>query len=143
MKAVRLLLAVVLIVASPTLRAVDVPATPAGGQLARWLDAINSGERPKLEELLKQYRNPEGRSVEGWLEFLRNTGGFELRKWESSSPTSLSALVQERDSDQFARLEMEVEAALPHLIGRMSLLTVPRPAEFPLPRMTEAEALAA
>jgi len=143
MKAVRLLLAAVLLLGSPTLRAVDVPATPAGAQLSRWLDAMNSGERPKLEELLKQYRDPEGRTVEEWQRFLRQTGGFDLRKLEESASTSLSALVQERGSDQFARLTLEVEAAPPHLISRMSLLVAPRPPEFAIPRMSEADAVAA
>ncbi len=143
MKRARLLAAALLVLAVPLLVAVEPPATPAGAQFSRWLAAINSGERPKLEELLKQYRNLEGRTVEEWQRFRRNTGGFELRKVETSTPSGLTVLVQERGSDQFARLEMEVEAAPPHLIARMSLRTVPRPEEFAIPRMSEAEALAA
>ncbi|HQR45088.1 MAG TPA: serine hydrolase domain-containing protein [Thermoanaerobaculia bacterium] len=143
MRAVRLAIAAVLLLACPALVAVDVPATPAGAQLARWFDAINSGERPKLEQLLKQYRDPENRTVEGWQRFRNETGGFELVKIEESAPARVVALVKEKDSDQFARLEMEVEAAPPHLISRMSLQTVPRPAEFALRRLSETEALAA
>ena len=143
MNAARLTLAVVLLVASPVLPAVDVPATPAGAQLSRWLDAMSSGERPKLEALLKQYRDPEGRTVEAWQRLLRQTGGFDLRKVEEASPTSLSAWVKERGSDQFGRLTLEVEAAPPHLISRMSLLVAPRPPEFAIPRMPEADVLAA
>ena len=143
MRTARLLLALALVFLPNALFALDVPATPAGMQLSRWLDALNSGERPKLEELLKQYRDPEGRTVESWQRFLRQTGGFDLRKVEEVSPTSLSAWVQERGSDQFARLTLEVEAAPPHLISKMTLLVAPRPAEFALPRMTEADALAA
>jgi CubicO group peptidase (beta-lactamase class C family) len=139
----RLLLAAALLLVPNALPAVDVPATPAGAQLSRWLDALNSGERPKLEELLKQYRDLDGRTVEELQGFRRETGGFDLRKVEAASPTSLSAWVEERDSDQFARLELEVEAAPPHLISRMTLLVASRPAEFAIPRMSEADALAA
>ena len=43
------------------------------------------------------------------MNFRERTGGFELRALEQASATSLTGLVQERDSDQFARFILVVE----------------------------------
>ncbi len=81
--------------------------------------------------------------VDDWLRFRGMTGGFELKKAEESTPTRFSALVQERDSDQFARIVLEVEPAVPHGVVRLQARAVPRPDEFALPRLTESELVAA
>lgn len=81
--------------------------------------------------------------VDGMLGFRAATGGFELKKAEASTPSQFTALVQERDSDQFARLVLEVEPAEPYRITRLDLRAVPRPPEFAVPRMTEDQLAAA
>jgi CubicO group peptidase (beta-lactamase class C family) len=81
--------------------------------------------------------------VDDWLGFRGMTGGFELKKAEESTPTRFTALVQESDSDQFARIVLEVEPAEPHGVVRIDARPVPRPAEFALPRLTESELLTA
>jgi CubicO group peptidase (beta-lactamase class C family) len=52
-------------------------------------------------------------------------------------------LVQERSSDQFARLTMEVQAEEPHQITNLELRAIPRPAEFALPRLSQSELVGA
>lgn len=52
------------------------------------------------------------------------------------------ALVQERASDQFGRLTLEVEAVEPHNITSLGLRAIPRPADFPLPHVSEKELIA-
>ena len=42
-------------------------------------------------------------------------------------------------SDQFARMTIEVEAAEPHKMTRLSLNAIPRPADFALPHLSESE----
>jgi CubicO group peptidase (beta-lactamase class C family) len=81
--------------------------------------------------------------VDHELDFRQMTGGFELRKVEESTPTKLVALVQERGSDQFARLTLEVEAAEPHHITKLDLQAILRPAEFSLPHTSQGELIAA
>ncbi|PYQ07717.1 MAG: hypothetical protein DMF82_03155 [Acidobacteria bacterium] len=81
--------------------------------------------------------------VDGLLSFRANTGGFELKKADASTPTKFTGLVQERNSDQFARFEVEVEPAAPYRIVRLDLRAVPRPPEFAIPRMAEGELVAA
>jgi CubicO group peptidase (beta-lactamase class C family) len=75
--------------------------------------------------------------------FREMTGGFELRKMEESTPTRLVALVQERISDQFARLTLEVESTGQHHITNLELWTTSRPAEFALPHLSESELITA
>jgi CubicO group peptidase (beta-lactamase class C family) len=62
---------------------------------------------------------------------------------EKSDDIHFSAIVKERDSDQFARLEIEVDSAEPHQIKQLDLNAIPTPAEFALPRVTEDQAIAA
>jgi len=52
-------------------------------------------------------------------------------------------IVKERDSDTFARFEIEVEAAEPHRITKLDVNMIPAPAEFAIPRTGEEQALAA
>jgi CubicO group peptidase (beta-lactamase class C family) len=82
-------------------------------------------------------------NVDNELRFRSMTGGFELKKAEESTATRFSGFIQERNSDQFARFEVEVEPAEPHRIIRLDLRPAARPPEFALPRMTESELAAA
>lgn len=117
--------------------------TPAAQQFTFWLDAFNSGDRARLQQFLEKNFPARAENVNQALEFRNQTGGFEFKKVEESSATRLAGIVKERDSDQFARFVIEVEPADPHRITRLDLRAIPRPAEFPLPRMSEGEALAA
>src|SRR5438132_6017916 len=49
----------------------------------------------------------------------------------------------EQDSDKFSRFTMEVDPAEPHHIIKFDLNASARPTEFPMPRMSEEQALAA
>ena len=122
---------------------VDTPKTPAGEQFSAWLAALNSGDRAKMEEILGHFKDRGDREVNGMMGFRQRTGGFDLRKIEESAPLRVSGLMQERDSDQFARFTMDVEAEAPHKITRFDLNAIPRPAEFPVERMSQSELLAA
>lgn len=121
----------------------EVPKTPAGEQFSTWLRAFNSGERARIEEARKLFRNPPGPNVDGDMAFRRMTGGFDLRKIDESSATRMSGLVQERGSDQFARFEVAVEENAPHLITEWKLDAIATPAEFAVGRMSEPLAVKA
>ena len=121
----------------------ETPKTPAEEQFSAWLIAFNSGDRAKMEDFLSHFKNPNEHEVNGTMGFRQVTGGFDLRKIEGSVPMQVSGLVQERDSDQFARFTMEVEAEAPHRIARFDLEAIPRPAEFPIERLNQSELLTA
>lgn len=130
--------------APPKLTAAEAAAARSGDpfrQFSAWLEAFNSGDRNRMREF--DAKNFPSRNVDGDLNFRQRTGGLDLRALEQASPTKLTCLVQERDSDQFGRVNLEVDGAEPHQILSLRILAIPRPAEFPLPRMSETELVAA
>jgi len=120
-----------------------LPDTPAAHQCAAWLKIFNGSDRQAYGAFLqKNLPSRAGRLDQEWG-FRERSGGFELRRVEESAPTKLVALLQERGSDQFARLTMEVDATEPHVITRFELRAIPTPADFPQPHLSEAELIAA
>lgn len=76
-------------------------------------------------------------------EFFRHrTGGLDLRKLEEDTPTQATVLVQEHNSDQFARISLEVEPDEPHRIVQLRMGPIERPAEFPYGSLTDVEVIA-
>jgi CubicO group peptidase (beta-lactamase class C family) len=126
-------------------RQAQAPAPmPAAEQQAKaWLDAFNSGDHDTFLAYLKINRPSDVEHIDGLLGFRAMTGGFELKKTEESTPARFIALVKEKDSDQFARITVEVEPDPPHRISTLELMAVPTPAEFALPRMSQPDAVAA
>jgi D-alanyl-D-alanine carboxypeptidase len=119
------------------------PDTPAAHQFAAWLDAFNAGDRTALSQFLDKNYPTHQQSVDDQMGFRQRTGGFDFKKVEESTATRFTGLVKERDSDQYARFEIEVAAEEPHAITKLGLRAIPRPSDVPLPRMSESDALAA
>jgi D-alanyl-D-alanine carboxypeptidase len=118
----------------------SVPA--AEQQTKAWLTAFDSGDRNTLLEFLKKYRPSSVEHIDDEMGFRAQTGGFELIKQEESTPTRFTALLKEKESDQFARIQVEVEPEEPHKISKLDLRAVSRPAEFAIPRVSETDAIA-
>ncbi|MFZ0421098.1 MAG: serine hydrolase domain-containing protein [Candidatus Sulfotelmatobacter sp.] len=139
-----LLLAVVILLAAGCLPAqVQLPDTPAAHQLSAWLAAFNSGDKGTYLTFLQKNYPARANEIDEAMGFREQTGGFELKKAGECAATKCSATVQERSSDQFAQIVVEVDSAEPHTIKEVELRAIPRPADFSIPRMTEAEALKA
>lgn len=120
------------------------PDTPAGQQAKAWLDAFNAADAEKYKEFVRKNFPAREQNAERDMEFRAMTGGFELKKIEDSTkPTTLIALFQERVSDQFARFTIEVDAAEPHQITKLGLNAIPRPADFAIPHLSETELITA
>jgi D-alanyl-D-alanine carboxypeptidase len=119
------------------------PDTPAGHQCAAWLESFDRGDKDAYRDFLEKNYPDGAKDLDRDMDFRRMTGGFDFKKVEESTPTKLTALVQERGSDQMARLVIEVEAAEPHHITTLDLNAIPRPAEFALPHLSQSELLAA
>jgi D-alanyl-D-alanine carboxypeptidase len=143
MRFARLSLVLLLFIGFVYAAEIQFPDTPAGHQTAAWLEAFNTGNRESYRDFLQKNFPSRLQNLDQEMGFREMTGGFELRKVEESTPTKLVALVQERSSDQFGRLSLEVEAAEPHRIANLDLRAMARPAEFSLPRMSESELIAA
>src|SRR5688572_292446 len=139
------LLAVVflLLIALACVAQTQFPDTPAGNQAKAWLEVFNAGDADKHKEFLRKNAPSRLDSADREMNFREMVGGFDLKKVEESTPTKLVALVQERASDQFARLTFEVDASEQHQITRLSLQVAARPAEFALPHLSETELVTA
>jgi CubicO group peptidase (beta-lactamase class C family) len=134
------------LLAVPAARAADVkpPDTPAGKVFSAWLAAFNSGEAEKLRAFDAAYpRQGPTPPVEDRLRFRAATGGFTVVRIEKSEPQSITVLLQEKSSDTVARLEMKVSADDPPKILSAPIQAIPRPADLAIPRLKEADALAA
>jgi D-alanyl-D-alanine carboxypeptidase len=139
LKAVLFLLFAIQLCAAQT----QFPDTPAGHQAQAWLESFDRGDRDAYHDFLQKNFPSRVEHVDQEMGFRRMTGGFDLKKIEESTPTKLTALVQERASDQMARLTVEVAGAEPHGITNLDLEAIPRPSEFPLPHLSQNELIAA
>ena len=120
------------------------PAFPAAETQGRaWLAAFNGGDRAALTAFLEKSWPSKLAEVDPLLQFRAMTGGFELKQVQYSTAEKLVAVLKERDSDQFARLDVEVAPDAAHVITRLDLDAIPTPPEFALPRLGEGDALAA
>jgi CubicO group peptidase (beta-lactamase class C family) len=119
------------------------PHTPAGHQFAAWLESFNRGDINAHREFLQKNFPAQASRLDRQMGFRRVTGGFDLKKVEESSPIKLVVLVQERSSDQFARVTMEVKPEEPHQITNLELQAVARPSEFALPHLSQPDLVTA
>src|SRR5215471_6003174 len=94
-----------------------LPDTAAAHQFSAWLEAFNRGDRDALLAFLQKNQPARARNIDQDMNFRHSTGGFDLKKVEdASTPTKFVGLVQERDSDQFGRVTLDVAEAEPHAI---------------------------
>jgi D-alanyl-D-alanine carboxypeptidase len=126
---------------------------PAFRLFTAWLDAFNSGDRARYERFLEDKFPSRITSLDAEMDFREFTGGFDLRQLKRASATHVTGWIEERDSDQFAQfdltLELDVDAAVsgvpkpatPLRIASLDIRAIPRPAEFPIARLSEDEAI--
>lgn len=119
----------------------------AGRRLTAWLSTFNDGTREQIlafreRELAEEMRKtlPDPAEV---TRFRAMTGGFDVVRVEDHTATHASILVKERNSDQIARVAVEVEAAPPHRITKVDLNAIAAPEGLAPARLSEADALAA
>jgi D-alanyl-D-alanine carboxypeptidase len=122
-------------------RGPEVADSPAERQFRAWLAVFNQGDRAALLKFINDNYPTDAGRIDGEMNFRAGTGGFDFRKTVSATATQFTALVQERNSDQFARAVVTVDSSEPHRILSLGLRAIPRPPEFAIPRLTEAELL--
>ncbi len=117
--------------------------TPSGQVCAAWLQAFNTGDRDNYRTFLEKYSPARLNRLDSAMEFRSRTGGLDLKKVESSSPTEVVAIVEERGTEQFVRMTFVVEATEPHNMSRVELNAIPTPTEFAPPQLSDSELVAA
>lgn len=135
--------ALLLFIAPACLAQTQFPDTPAGNQAKGWLEVFNAGDAEKHKEFLRKNAPTRLERADREMGLRQQTGGFDIKKIEESTPAKIVVLLQERVSDQFARLTVEVDATEQHQITRLALQGIARPAEFALPHLSESELTAA
>jgi D-alanyl-D-alanine carboxypeptidase len=119
-----------------------LPTTPAGRVLTAWLSAFNSGDLAALQAFDAAHR-PDAPAVSFTQRLRTNTGGFTLVRIEKSTVTTITALLEENDARRLARLELEVTDEAKPIVVSSTLRIVPRTADIPLARLTEAKTISA
>ncbi|MBI1791268.1 MAG: beta-lactamase family protein, partial [Acidobacteria bacterium] len=118
------------------------PETPAAKVFSRWLEAFNSGDRDRMKTFFEAHYPERAKQIDDALQFREATGGFNLVRIEKAESGAVAAVLKERESDTYARLEMEV-AGEPPQVKRMGVRAIPRPADIAaVARMSGPEALA-
>lgn len=120
-------------------QAAVAPDTPAEHQFRNWLSAFNSGDRATMLKFFTDSFPSEVANIDRDVDFRKGTGGFELKQIVEATATQFTALVQERGSDQLARAVVTVEPNAPHRILTLGLRAIPRPPQFAINRLSEAE----
>ena len=100
-----------------------IPDTPAGHTLQVWLDAINSGDRARIQAYLAKYE-PTG-AVDQTIAFRDQTGGFELLGIDKSERLHIEFRVKEKASPTTAIGKIDVSDADPAVVLSFSLLAIP------------------
>jgi D-alanyl-D-alanine carboxypeptidase len=74
---------------------------------------------------------------------IRNqTGAFDLIRIEKETPTTVTALLNGRDSDKVGRIAVEVEAEEPHRIVKLWARAIARPPDLALPHLSQGALIA-
>src|SRR5262245_57455030 len=136
-----LLVASLLLAAAPP----QLPSTPAGKVLAGYLDALNSGDKDKLEAFVKTHRPDLPSALDRMVDLRWNLGGLDLYSVESSQPLNVQAVVREREgNNRYNRMSVTVSDGDPAVITNVTLSVIPPPDGAPVPgRLTQAAAAAA
>src|ERR1700734_1591608 len=100
-----------------------VPDTPAGHTLQAWLDAFNSGDRGKIDAYGKTIDKEH--SVDGFLGFRNQTGGFDLLSIESSEPLHIRFRVKEKGGPTTALGNLLVKDGQPPTVATFGLRALP------------------
>src|SRR5438477_12779935 len=121
-----------------------IPDTPAGRQFAAWLALFNRGDRDAYKEFIDRNYPSDPLPVDRKMACREMTGVYYVKQVEpSTADTQAALLLQERNSDQFARISVVVEPAEPHRIVGLEIAAVPRPAAFPVPHLSVGDLTAA
>jgi len=123
----------------------ELPSTPAGKVLAGYLEALNSGNKDKLEAFIKVHRPDRPDALDRMLDLRWNTGGLDLYSVESSEALNTQAVLHEREGNgTYNRMSVTVSAGDPAVITKISLNVIPPPTGAPVPeQLTQPAAVAA
>jgi len=123
-------LAVLIASIAPASTVVAIPNTPAGGALAAWLTAFNSGARDQLQSFYRAYE-PDA-SLDYGMGFRAATGGFDLVSIHRSEPRHIEFLVTDRASHGRGLGELDVTGTSPERVSKIRVFSFDFDADAPV-----------
>lgn len=97
-----------------------IASTHAATQrLKNWLAAYGGDDWNAYLAFVKRNFVTEPEPMLRYPPFRNMTGGFDLKKIEAETPVQTTAIIQEHDTDQMARIVVEVESSEPHRIVKL------------------------
>jgi hypothetical protein len=121
------LLAWALLVPGRALGQVKIPDTPAGKTLQALLDALNSGDRARMEDYVHRF-DPD-LAVEAMRTVYDETGGFDLIAIDDSEPLQITFRVKENLSASVRIGTLQVKDARTGAVQSMSMQPLPTGAD--------------
>ena len=102
------------LVVAPAFAQTTPPDTPAGKLLQTWLDAVNSGDRARIERFEAEHDGRVPNGVQSLLRLREQSGGFDVTGVRKSEPRYIEYTLKEKASgrDVIGMLEVsEADAA--------------------------------
>jgi D-alanyl-D-alanine carboxypeptidase len=123
--------------------AAALPSTPAGKVLDGYLEALNSGNKDKLEAFIKGHRPDQPAALDRMLDLRWATGGFDVYSIESSQTSNIQAVLREREGNgTYNRMSVNVTDGNPAVITDISLVVISPPAGAPVAERLDQQAAA-
>ncbi|HWY62708.1 MAG TPA: serine hydrolase domain-containing protein [Rhizomicrobium sp.] len=136
-----ILCAALLSLSLPALSDPAISETPMGHTLSDFLVAFNSGDPANIDVFKTVHHF--GVPTDNIMGIYRADDGLTLLKIEQATDVSVAALVKEKDSDGILRLTIREIGTAEQPKLSLLLQDIPRPPEYAIPRLTQAEALKA
>ncbi|MHB1936783.1 MAG: serine hydrolase domain-containing protein [Acidobacteriaceae bacterium] len=130
-------LGLALLLIPPAIAQSRSPSSPAASQLTAWLAAFDNNDWHGYSAFIHDHFITPPEPMLQDRGFRDQTGGFDLKKIESQTSLKVIALVQERNSDQVVQVELAISASKPVRITTLEMHPIPRPADLPLPHLSE------
>jgi len=130
------LAALCLLIPSLTFAAPAIPDTPAGKVFGEWLTSFNDADRAAIQAFKDKYKRET--PVDEVLELREETGGYDVVRLETQEQLVLTAILRDRSTpDVQHRFALSLAQSQPASISKVEF------EDLPIPRMSEAGALAA
>src|SRR5215831_5142428 len=127
----------VALLASAACAQVPLPDTPAARLYSAWRQAQDSGDRATIQQFIEKSMS-WGRADQE-LAIGKQSGGYDVKKVETSTDTNLVVLAQERGTGkQFVRITLNATPDGAQIAG-IRVQPVQPPPELAPPKMTAAE----
>jgi CubicO group peptidase (beta-lactamase class C family) len=120
----------------------ELPQSPAGQRMQELLNVLNSGDSAQAKEfivntLAPQFRDalPMGEHLDTFARVRRESGGLDfyaIRHYEAARPTNeIVAIVRRKLTGDWLGIILEVEAAEPRRVAKLSFAPARPPSDLP------------